>query len=337
MSDHGTVRFGMVGTGAIAQAYAQSFGESEVAELVAVCDVRVEAADATAKASGAQPFSSYQAMCDKVSLDAVVVCTPPVSHPDICVDLAQKGIHILCEKPLAIDSASARRMIDAAERAEVTLTMASKFRYVDDVIQAKSLVESGVLGDIVLFENSFTAHVDMTSRWNSDPAVSGGGVLIDNGTHSVDIIRYFFGPLADLQVIEGKRVQDMPVEDTVRVFARTLSGVMGSADLSWSINKEQPTYINIYGSHGTAHLGWKESKYRRTSDEDWIVFGQGYNKFQAFRSQIDNFSNALRGKEPLLITAEDGLASVQAIEAAYSALRNSPWRPIAADTASDLA
>ncbi len=133
----------------------------------------------------------------------------------------------------------------------------------------------------------------MTQRWNSDPTISGGGVLIDNGTHSVDIMRYFLGPIAEIQVVEGKRVQDIPVEDTVRVFVRSAAGVMGTIDLSWSINKELPYYLSIYGSAGTLHVGWKESKFRRSGDADWTVFGNGYDKIQAFGSQLDNFVAAI--------------------------------------------
>jgi predicted dehydrogenase len=205
------------------------------------------------------------------------------------------------------------------------LTMGSKFRYVDDVIRAKSIVASGILGEIVLFENAFTARVDMSARWNSNPKISGGGVLIDNGAHSIDIIRYFLGPIADVQVIEGKRIQGLNVEDTVRVFARSTAGVMGNIDLSWSINKELDSYINIFGSNGTISVGWKESKYRQSSSRDWIVFGKGYNKVQAFRSQIENFAKSIRGDETLLITAEDALASVQVIEAAYASLKQQNW------------
>jgi predicted dehydrogenase len=322
------LRFGMVGAGGIAQSYAQAFEQCDSARIVAVADLRADAARALAERLGAQSADSYQAMAKKTRLDAVIVCTPPVTHGDICQYFLEHGIHVLCEKPFTIDVKSARRLVETATRTGVKLTMGSKFRYVDDVIRAKSIVTSGILGEIILFENAFTARIDMSTRWNSDPKISGGGVLIDNGSHSVDLMRYFLGPLADVQVVEGKRVQGLAVEDTVRIFVHSASGVMGSIDLSWSINKELDSYLNIYGSHGTISVGWKSSKYRQSSSNDWVVFGKGYDKIQAFRSQIDNFARAILGKEMLLITAEDALASVEAIEAAYDSLGRVPWTTV---------
>jgi len=322
------VKFGLVGAGGIAQSYLQAFAACDVAELVAVADLRPEAAQAMAETAKCQSFSSHQAMLADVELDAAIICTPPTSHPHICMDFLERQVHVLCEKPLSVDLPSALAMHEAAQRAGVILTMASKFRYVEDMIKAKSILASGILGEIVLFENAFTARVDMSSRWNANPVVSGGGVLIDNGTHSVDIMRYFLGALAEIQVVEGKRIQGLPVEDTIRIFVKSTSGVMGNIDLSWSINKELDYYLRIYGSQGTISVGWKESKYRQASSPEWIQFGTGYNKVQAFRSQIENFSNAIRGEEQLLITAEDGIASVEAIEAAYRSLHQDRWTPI---------
>jgi predicted dehydrogenase len=206
--------------------------------------------------------------------------------------------------------------------------MASKFRYVEDVIRAKSIVASGILGELVLFENSFTSRVDMSSRWHADPEISGGGVLIDNGTHSVDLIRYFLGPIAEVHAVEGRRVQQLPVEDTVRMYVNSAGGVMGSVDLSWSLNKELESFIDIYGSAGTVRVGWKESKYRQANSPDWVIFGSGYDKIAAFRSQIDNFARAVRGEEACLVSPRDGLASVEVIEAAYESLRGQEWTPV---------
>jgi predicted dehydrogenase len=322
------IKFGLVGAGGIAQAYVQAFGQTDVAELVAIADLRSEAAVALAAAGKCQAFQSYQDMLAHTELDAVVVCTPPSTHPSICIDLVQQGKHVLCEKPFSITIDSALGMRAAAQEMGVLLTMASKFRYAEDVIRARSIVESGILGEIVLFENAFTSRVDMSSRWNANPAISGGGVLIDNGTHSVDIMRYFLGPLSEIHVVEGKRTQHLAVEDTVRIFAQSNNGVMGNIDLSWSINKELDYYLRIYGSEGTISVGWKESKYRQSTSQDWVVFGQGYNKIQSFRSQIENFSKAILNQEPLLITLEDAIASVEVIEAAYQSLNQDHWTPI---------
>lgn len=327
------IKFGLVGAGGIAQAYVQAFRNSNHGELVAIADVRPQAAQALAQEADCPSYDSYKAMVAATELDAVIICTPPSTHPDICLDLIEQGIHVLCEKPLSIDSLSARKMIKASKQQGVLLTMASKFRYVADVVKAKSLVESGAIGEIVLFENAFTGRVDMSSRWNSNPNIAGGGVLIDNGTHSVDITRYFLGPLAEVQVVEGKRIQELPVEDTVKIFVKSTSGVMGNIDLSWSINKELDYYLRIYGSQGTISVGWKESKYRQSPQDEWIVFGKGYNKIQAFQSQIDNFSRAILGQDNLLITAEDALASVEAVEAAYAALKQSQWTVITSEAA----
>lgn len=322
------IKFGLIGAGAIAQTHAQAFESCNCSELVAVADVRLDAAQALAERLGCKSYSSYQDMAAGEKLDAVVICTPPISHPEISNFFAERGVHILCEKPLSIDVKSAKKMLTGAKKAGVLLTMASKFRYVDDVIRAKSIVTAGILGEVVLFENAFTSRADMSSRWNSDPKVSGGGVLIDNGTHSVDIMRYFLGPIAKVQAVEGKRVQGLAVDDTVRIFLESESGVVGNVDLSWSINKELDYYIRIYGSRGTISVGWKESKYRQSSSPDWVVFGKGYNKIQAFSSQLDNFAKAIKGEEALLITCEDALASVETIEAAYNSLGQNHWMDV---------
>lgn len=322
------IRFGLVGAGAIAQSYVQAFETCEEAALVAVADNRREAARAVAARIGCASFDSVERMVVGTDLDAAIVCTPPASHPEICIHLAHSGINVLCEKPFSIDGDSARRMLNAARRSGVKLTMGSKFRYVEDVVRAKSMVASGVLGDLVLFENVFASRIDMTSRWNSNPAISGGGVIIDNGTHSVDLMRYFLGPLAAVHALEGRRSKGLKVEETATLFVRSLSGVICSIDLSWSISKHRDSFLDIYGSRGAISVGWKSSSYVDFSEGKWVAFGNGYNKVQAFRSQIENFSKAIRGEERLLITSEDAMASVNIIASAYRALRQDQWVPV---------
>jgi predicted dehydrogenase len=320
-----------VGAGGIAQAYVQVFQSTDRAEMVAVADVRPDAAEALAENFGCRSFASHGEMLAATDIDALLVCTPPATHREIALEAVGAGRHVLCEKPLAIDVESAQEMVEAAAHAGVVLTMAAKFRFVEDVISAKSILSSGILGDVILFENVFASRVDMTNRWNSDPAVSGGGVLIDNGTHSVDIVRYFLGPITEVMAVEGKRVQNLAVEDTAQLFIRTADGARGTVDLSWSVDKSVDSFINIYGSHGTICVGWKSSRYRQTSSADWVSFGEGYQKVSCMRKAVENFCDAVRGEDRLRITAADAIASVGVIEAAYRSMGRSNWVPTRAN------
>lgn len=322
------LKFALIGTGGIAQTYAQAFNESDCCDLVAVADINKESAVAFAEPFNAKSFSDYKEIAENVEFDAVIVSTPPNTHPEIAEFFMNRDKHVLCEKPLCLTSNEARQMNETAEKANIKFTMASKFRYVEDVVKAKSLVASGVLGDVVQFENAFTAKVDMSSRWNSDAEIGGGGVLIDNGTHSVDIIRYFLGSISDILAVDAGSTQGLSVDENVKMLAKTANGVVASVDLTWGINKELPNFISIYGTNGTLHVGWRESKYKLNSNPDWTVFGKGYDKVQAFRSKIENFRNAILGTEELLIKPSDALASVEVIEAAYKSLNQNLWQKV---------
>jgi predicted dehydrogenase len=323
------IRFAIIGAGAIAHAHVDALKQSNRAELAAIADIDVDKARELAHRAGVRALASHEALATQSDFDAVIVCTPPATHPAICKDLLNRGFHVLCEKPLSINVGEAEEMLATAWRRRVVFTMASKFRHVEDVQRAKTIVLSGAIGDLVLVENSFTSRVDMSKRWNSDPGISGGGVLIDNGTHAVDILRFFLGSVVDVQVVEAKRIQGLQVEDTVRLFVRSEHGVIGSSDLSWSINKEAGTFLRIYGSGGTILVGWHESRYRVAASGKWTVFGKGYDKQQAFVSQIDNFCGAIAGTERLVVDPADALASVDVIAAAYGAMRRSRWTGVA--------
>ncbi len=328
------LKFALIGTGGIAQTYAQAFQEINCCELVAVADINKDSADAFAEPFNAKSFSDYKELAENAEFDAVIVSTPPNSHPEIAEYFMNLGKHVLCEKPLCLSTAEAEQMIETAEKTGVKFTMASKFRYVEDAVKAKSLVASGTLGKVIQFENAFTAKVDMSKRWNSDAEISGGGVLMDNGTHSVDIIRYFLGGIEEILAVEAGKINGLKVDENVKMLAKTISGITASVDLTWGINKELPNFISIYGTNGTLHVGWRESKYKLNSNPDWTVFGKGYDKVQAFRSKLENFRNAILGTEELLIKPADALASVEVIEAAYKSLNQNLWQKVIEKTES---
>ena len=103
------------------------------------------------------------------------------------------------------------------------------------------------------------------------------------------------------------------------------SGVIGTFDLSWSITKESPHYVQVFGSEGTLQVGWSGSKYRQDGSSKWVPFGTGYDKLKAFARQLANFIGCLKGREVPVITAEDSLASVQVVETAYHSADRDNW------------
>ena len=319
------LKVGLLGAGGIAQAYVKVFDRVEGARIAAVADVRSRAAHALAEQVRGIAYPSHRALLEESDVDAVLVCTPPSTHPEIVLAAIARGKHVLCEKPLAIDATNARAMVAAAEEAGVVFTMAAKFRFVDDVIRARQIVGSGILGELIILENVFASRVDMARRWNADPAVAGGGVIIDNGTHSVDIVRYFLGPISEVMAVEAKRVQQLAVEDTASLTLRTPEGIVGTVDLSWSLDKANDTYLTLYGSQGTITIGWGGARYRQASSPEWVEFGAGYDKMACMGANVENFCAAIRGEETLAVTAEDAIASVAVIEAAYASLGRSDW------------
>lgn len=322
------VRVGLIGAGTIARDYLAVLGQIPEIELTCIADTDDAARERVTQLVDLPVYGSVRELIDESEIEAALVLTPPVAHDAVAIELLSRGTHVLCEKPLALSSHAAGRMVHTASRMGVLLMMASKFRYVPDMVEAQRILASDVLGEPILFENSFCAPVDMTERWNSDPDLAGGGVLIDNGCHSVDIARFLLGPIVRVFAHFGRRVQPVRVEDSVRMFVETSGACVGLIDLSWSVDKGTEHYVSVQATRGTLQVGWRGSRYRAAGDADWTTFGAGYDKHAALAAQLRNFAAAVRGDEQPVVTVEEALASVRTIDAAYRAARVGRWVPV---------
>ena len=264
-------------------------------------------------------------LLDAAEPDAVIVCTPPDTHPDIALAAIARRVAVLCEKPLATRIDPRRPWWRPPTPPECSSPLPPSSGSWTTSCAAQELVASGAIGDLIQLENRFATRVDMRARWNSDPAVSGGGVVIDNGTHSVDIARSFLGPIHEVLVVEGPRVQDLPVEDSAQLLLRAASGATATIDLSWSYDHATDAFLELYGSEGVLRVGWHGSELRANDADEWTRFGEGYDKLACMRAQVANFCGALRGDEPVRITDADAIASVQVIDACYRSLALGDW------------
>lgn len=321
-------RVGIIGVGGIGSAYIDAMEDSTVVDCVAVCDAVIDRALSAGSASGSAAFETVGGLLDSGMCDMVIVATPPSMHVEHAVAALGAGIDVLCEKPFALDMRGALEMFDTARRHGRLLAMASKFRYVDDLAVARDLIESGTIGDPIAVDVLFASHVDMAGRWNSVPAISGGGVLIDNGTHAVDIVRYLVGPIRRVSAMKGVSGSPLDVEDTGVMLTETQDHAIATITVSWSVAPHNPSYVTVQGTNGTIDIGWAGSRYR-TNGYDWVPFGTGYAKLAALRANVENVAAARRGHEPMRISTGSALASVAVIKAAYDAIETRAWVEVA--------
>jgi predicted dehydrogenase len=320
------MRVGIIGLGRAGKVHLDAWRAVPQVEVAAVCDP-VPAVRRWARERGIAAYADPAEMFERAALDAVSICSPPAFHAPIALACFQRGLDVLCEKPLAINGRAALRMAQAATRRGRVLLLATKFRHVPDLAAARDLVAAGAIGEPVAFEIDFSSMVDMRGRWNARRALAGGGVIIDNGCHAFDIVSYLFGTVTRVHATRLKPVQDIPVEDSATILVGAGRGLVGRIDLSWSLQTGRETYVTIYGARGTIEVGWRGSRLK-VAGEPVREIGPGYDKHEAHRRMMEAFVRVVAGRARPWISPGEGLRTVAAVEAAYHSLRSGSWVPV---------
>jgi dTDP-4-amino-4,6-dideoxygalactose transaminase/predicted dehydrogenase len=310
------VRVGLIGCGQMGRWHLDSYKSDPRVEVVACVDTSAERAAAFAREVGGRAFTSHADMLANERLDAVSLCTVPSTHRDIAVDALRAGAHVLCEKPLAISVAEAEDMSRTAKEQNRLLFTAFKFRFHDEVRRAKELVESGSLGRILNFRLMFGGYIDMHDQWYARKALAGGGIIMDNGPHAADLMRYLFGDIKSITA-QVARVQNLEVEDTAKLDVCMASEAVGTGDLSWSVRIPPRSYLEIYGEDGAAALDYQGISYRFKTWDEWKRDTNELDVKGAFARQIHYFVDAVLGQNPLALGNGEGVASQRVIDAAY--------------------
>jgi predicted dehydrogenase len=244
-SEHKKFNLGLIGCGRISQAWLEAVRVCKNVHLVAVMDINLALTKPITELTGCAAFQDIEQFLQYKKYDGIIVCTPPYSHGPIVCRLLSEGISVICEKPLAFTVEEGIKMYETAAKNNVILMMASKFRYVEDIIRTKSIISTGLLGEIHFYENQFCSKVNMSDRWNSNPQVSGGGVIMDNGPHAVDIVRYLMGPISKIFAHETVRKSELDVEDTATITMITKNNIIATVHLSWAVNLNKESYIEF--------------------------------------------------------------------------------------------
>jgi len=327
------IKFGILGCGTIGDVHARAIRAlGDDAELVALCDVNAERAKEYADKYGVKAYSDYAKMLADPEIDAVTICTPSGMHADQAIQAIKAEKHVLLEKPMALTSLDAQRICDEAEKSKKLLSVVFQMRYTEDIQYLKKVIEEGKLGQIVFADLYMKywrskAYFDV-SPWRGTFAMDGGGALMNQGIHGVDIMHYLCGKPKLLRAKVKTLVHDIETEDTAIAAVEYSSGALGVIEASTSSNPGFDRRIEINGSRGYAIVVDAHIE-KLFIDGEFIIDNKVDSaagtasdptkmSHEKHALQFKNFISAIRGEQELISTAADGYAAVNFIEQIYN-------------------
>jgi len=316
------MRVGLVGLGRIARAHWEVLRGRPDVLLVGGVEPNLQVADTWEK-EGLPTYNETTSLVEFARPEAVIVCSPPDAHHAAVRALLLSGVHVLVEKPLARTALEAQALVDKARERRRVLQTASKFGVMPTLARAAALVREGVVGAPMRVENVFAGVLDVRADWRAQPRRSGGGVWIDNGPHSLDVLTALCGAPERLRVTLFESRQRTSVEDEVGVELALPGGVAGAIRLTWNEAVRAPI-ARIEGTMGTIDVGWTDLRIRRGGEEQ--VEAGGYDKNACFRAVHDRFFAAIAASGAAEV---QGARSLLAIEAGYrSAAAGGEWQTL---------
>jgi UDP-N-acetyl-2-amino-2-deoxyglucuronate dehydrogenase len=331
--------FVIVGCGVISAFHVKALSELDNARLVAVVDEVPEKATMVAEKAGVIALPSLDAALSMPGVDVVCVCVPSGLHAEVGIQAAEAGKHVIVEKPIDVSLAAADRLINACSKHSCSLTVISQrrfdsvFRRVHDIVQQNGLGQL-ILGGADLKWYRSQEYYD-SADWRGTWKLDGGGALMNQGVHYVDLLRWIMGPVASITArCSTKAHEGIEVEDIALAHLEFASGALGSIVASTAVFPGLAERLELTGTLGTAvveegALRLLETQGTRTpvplpnddasdktaSSDPTRIGTQGHTaQFADFLSAIDD------DREPF-VTGADGRAAIEVILGVYEAAR----------------
>ena len=348
------VRIGVIGCGGIANGkHLPAHKHNPDSEMVAFCDIIVERAEKAAKEygiPGAKVYKDYKELLKDKTIDAVLVLTPNISHSFISVDAMKAGKHVMCEKPMAINSKEAKKMLDAAKKYKRILTIGYQSRYTPQAIFLKKECEKGTFGDIY-YAKAQAIRRRAVPTWGVflDEKQQGGGPLIDIATHTLDLTLYMLNNYEpayavgttyhklNKQTDQGNAWGDwdpkkFTVEDSAFGFVVMKNGATIIVESSWALNtlstgeactEFSGTLAGADMKDGLRINGIKNNaRYVLKPDlkASGVAFYDGHSETSEDR-EARVFTQAVLGKGELVVKAEQAYVVTQILEGIYESAK----------------
>ena len=332
------MKVGILGAGNISDTHARAAGAIPGVEVVAIYGQNAAKAARLAELHGARAFESLDRFLDHRPMDLIAIGSPSGLHASEGIAAAERGLHVLVEKPLDITTARADQLIAAAERAGVKLGVFFQDRLKPDVVRIKRMVDAGVLGKPVLASGRVKWYRPpqyyTDSRWRGTHGLDGGGALINQAIHTVDLLVHLFGPIAVVDARVATRLHAIEVEDTVVATLQFANGAPGVFEASTAVYPGYPRRVELTGTRGTLILEHDSlvaaDLHEPVADlsVETTSTGTAQNAASAtvsdatpHRRIFEDFIRAIQTNTTPVCDGREGRRSVEVVEAIYASAR----------------
>src|SRR6266496_5845611 len=250
------LRFGIVGCGVIGPVHAEAIASLPDAQLVSVVDLNPEKAQKLASQYGATPYTHLQHMLESERVDVVIICTPSGLHGELACQVMRSGRHVIVEKPLEITREAIDEMLRVQQEIGVKLAVISQHRFHPASRQVHNLVEEKafgrlVLGNVIVPWWRSQGYYD-SGAWRGTWELDGGGVLMNQSIHSIDLLQWFMGPVKSVYAYTDTLVHHMETEDVAVAVLHFANGALGTIAAATGAYPGVATRVEIFGDQGSA-------------------------------------------------------------------------------------
>ena len=326
------LRFGLIGIGAIAPRHVTAIQQTPGASLLAVCSRNESKGKAFAQENRADYYADYQDLLRRADINAVAVTLPHHLHEQVALEAAAAGKHIMMEKPLAITVEECDRMIAACDKADVALATCFQSRYEPLARKLQGELSVGKLGRPLLA----SLHVEwfrddayyQSGEWRGKLRTEGGGVLINQASHGLDMLLWLAGPVETVTAQTATLNHQIEVEDVAHALLRFKSGALGilaATTVAYPGFNEELHFSGTNGSaffeKGAGRVRW----YLKDPKQEWVDQGEASSGAGAAMAisvgshvaAYQDFVAAIREKRPPLVDGREGRRSIELIQAVY--------------------
>lgn len=319
------IRIGFIGTGGMAQVHAGQLLELENVKITAITDVSPDARARFIEKAGienVQQYTEYRDMLDQAELDGVVICSPHTLHFEQATAVLEKGLHVLIEKPMTCSSHEAEQLIETAKRTGKIMQVSYQRHFQPEFIYIHDTIAAGKIGKVTsvtasLYQQWWNGSND-TYSWRKDPKLSGGGFLMDSGSHIIDVLLWTTG-LTPVEVTAQLSQQGAPVEIDTFTSIRFKEGAVAGLNLVGYSPAWHETYV-FCGEKGAIFYDNDKITLHITGEEPIIP-----ELPKATTNQDKSFIDAIRGDSAIQVPGEFALKVVKFSEMVYESVGYKPY------------